>query len=93
MGCGGRGKLLFIASDTSSHMRDRGADGNQRRSDGGSHIANLQAVNNLEAHWGDETSVNTKHWQRLTWSCSYISAHHRERAASRSSSSSLLLFI
>lgn len=34
MGCGGRGKLLFIASDTSSHMRDRGADGKQRRSDG-----------------------------------------------------------
>lgn len=31
-----------------------------------SHIAHLQAVNNLEEHWGDETKMNTKHWQRLT---------------------------
>lgn len=44
---------------------------------GGGHIARLQVVNNLEEHWGDETKMNTKHWQRLTWSCSYISAYHR----------------
>lgn len=40
--------------------------GESEREGGGSHIAHLQAVNNLEEHWGDETEMNTKHWQRLT---------------------------
>lgn len=57
----------------------------------------LLAVNNLKEHWGDETKMNTKHWQRLTSSCSYISAHHRQLSCSVSSSLlplfSLLLFI
>lgn len=85
MGWGGiyqlaKEKLLFVASDSSSHMRDTGRDGKQRKREtesnveerggeskgGGSHIAHLQAVNNLEEHWGDETKMNKKHWQRLT---------------------------
>lgn len=40
--------------------------GERESEGGGSHIAHLQAVNNLEEHWGDETKMNTKHWQRLT---------------------------
>lgn len=54
--------------------REKGRDGKQRDGEegrgggggGGSHTARLQAVNNLEEHWGDETKMNTKHWQRLT---------------------------
>lgn len=41
------------------------SEGGERKG-GGSHIAHLQAVNNLEEHWGDETKMNTKHWQHLT---------------------------
>lgn len=41
------------------------SEGGERKG-GGSHIAHLQAVNNLEEHWRDETKMNTKHRQRLT---------------------------
>lgn len=67
-------------------MRDRGGrerrgvKGGERRG-AGSHIARLRAVNNLEEHWGDETKMNTKHWQRLTQSCSYISEYHRAESS------------
>lgn len=69
---------MLAASETSRHGRERKewetarerqsaawSEGGERRG-GGGHIAHLQAVNNLEEHWGDETKMNTKHWQRLT---------------------------
>lgn len=60
---------MLAASGTSHNMRERGKDKKQRKTDcggggeregGGSHIAHLQAVNNLEEHWGDKNEDEHK---------------------------------